>query len=156
MKRIAFSVAILAISTCLCAQHGGKSPFNKLGYKKQIMYTSSKGEYEEFHDETNVVEVGSVRFNTKTNEIVGFIDEEKEEAEVAASAPAMSIDPLCEKYYWITPYAYCLNNPLRYIDPTGMTVWDIDEQGRVLNERTHDDDGNINEYDFEVEKVEKL
>ena len=28
-------------------------------------------------------------------------------------------DPLAEKYYSISPYAYCLNNPLRYIDPTG-------------------------------------
>jgi len=31
----------------------------------------------------------------------------------------ISIDPLCEMYYSISPYAYCLNNPLRYIDPTG-------------------------------------
>ena len=31
----------------------------------------------------------------------------------------MSIDPHCEKYYWITPYAYCLDNPLKLIDPSG-------------------------------------
>jgi RHS repeat-associated protein len=36
----------------------------------------------------------------------------------------MTMDPMAEKYYSISPYAYCLNNPLRYIDPTGMdTVW---------------------------------
>jgi RHS repeat-associated protein len=29
-------------------------------------------------------------------------------------------DPLAEKYPWINPYAYCLNNPIKYIDPTGM------------------------------------
>lgn len=31
----------------------------------------------------------------------------------------MSVDPLCEKYYSISPYAYCMNNPIKYIDPNG-------------------------------------
>ncbi len=30
------------------------------------------------------------------------------------------MDPLAEKYYSVSPYAYCGNNPMRYIDPTGM------------------------------------
>jgi RHS repeat-associated protein len=30
-----------------------------------------------------------------------------------------TMDPLAEKYYSISPYAYCGNNPIRYIDPTG-------------------------------------
>lgn len=29
------------------------------------------------------------------------------------------IDPLCEKYYNISPYAYCANNPVKYVDPDG-------------------------------------
>jgi len=29
-------------------------------------------------------------------------------------------DPLRENYYSISPYAYCLGNPVKYIDPTGM------------------------------------
>ncbi|MDR2650859.1 MAG: hypothetical protein LBC68_00895 [Prevotellaceae bacterium] len=29
------------------------------------------------------------------------------------------IDPLAEKYYSISPYAYCLENPLKYVDPDG-------------------------------------
>ena len=29
------------------------------------------------------------------------------------------VDPLCEKYYSISPYAYCLNNPIMKIDPDG-------------------------------------
>jgi RHS repeat-associated protein len=28
-------------------------------------------------------------------------------------------DPLSEKYYSISPYAYCLNNPLKYVDTDG-------------------------------------
>ena len=33
-----------------------------------------------------------------------------------------SRDPMFEKYFWMTPYAYCANNPVKYVDPTGMKV----------------------------------
>ena len=33
-----------------------------------------------------------------------------------------TIDPLAEKYYNISPYAYCANNPLSYIDPSGKYI----------------------------------
>lgn len=29
------------------------------------------------------------------------------------------VDPLAEKFYSISPYVYCYNNPLKFIDPTG-------------------------------------
>ena len=32
------------------------------------------------------------------------------------------IDPLCEKYYSTSPYAYCVNNPVNAIDPDGRYV----------------------------------
>ena len=32
------------------------------------------------------------------------------------------IDPMCEKYYDVSPYAYCANNPVRYIDPDGRKI----------------------------------
>lgn len=37
-----------------------------------------------------------------------------------------SVDPLAEKYYSWSPYVYCYNNPLKYIDPSGMIVEDSD------------------------------
>lgn len=30
---------------------------------------------------------------------------------------------MAEKYYSISPYVYCANNPLKFIDPTGMAYW---------------------------------
>ena len=31
-----------------------------------------------------------------------------------------SVDPLCEKYYNVSPYVYCMNNPVILVDPNGM------------------------------------
>jgi len=122
MKRtILFLLAVTTAMSCLFAQTT-KNPFSELGYKKQVMYTSSKGEFEEFHGNPDVIEIGSVYFNTKTNKVVGYVNPEKEKAEVATATSAMSVDPLCEKYYWISPYAYCLNNPVKYVDPDGKDV----------------------------------
>jgi RHS repeat-associated protein len=32
------------------------------------------------------------------------------------------MDPLCEKYYGISPYAYCAGNPVKLVDPDGRKV----------------------------------
>lgn len=42
----------------------------------------------------------------------------------------MQTDPMAEKYYWISPYAYCANNPIRFIDPTGMKIKPFDEEAK--------------------------
>jgi RHS repeat-associated protein len=36
----------------------------------------------------------------------------------------ISRDPLFEKYPYMSPYAYCNNNPLKWVDPTGMSTED--------------------------------
>ncbi len=46
-------------------------------------------------------------------------------------------DPLQEKYPWISPYTYCNNNPMRYIDPTGMD-WYQDDNGNAMWRRSQD------------------
>ena len=140
MKRlILFTLAVLSASGCLYAQTA-KNPFSKLGYHKQVMFTSSKGEFEEFHDKADVVEIGSVYFNTITNKVVGFISEEKEKSKVSSATTAMSVDPLCEKYYWISPYAYCAGNPVRYVDVKGQ--WIKDATGARV-QVTYNDNGSL-------------
>jgi len=95
-----------------------KNPFSKYGYDV-LMATSSRGEFEEFHDENDIVEIGSLLFNTKTNQIVKILEKGETTMDISPATAAMSIDPLCEKYYWISPYTYCLNNPIKYVDPDG-------------------------------------
>ncbi len=43
-----------------------------------------------------------------------------------------SIDPMCEKYYSISPYAYCLNDQVRYVDPDGRSYSEFDKKGNYL------------------------
>ena len=45
-----------------------------------------------------------------------------------------SLDILSEKYALFSPFNYCLNNPLRFIDPTGMAVEEIDGGVRFTDE----------------------
>ena len=42
-----------------------------------------------------------------------------------------TMDPLLEKYYDISPYVYCANNPVRFIDPTGM-IWEDPQEAERL------------------------
>ena len=38
-----------------------------------------------------------------------------------------TMDPMCEKYYNISPYAYCGNNPVNAVDPSGMDWYQNEE-----------------------------
>nr|WP_320036897.1 DUF6443 domain-containing protein [uncultured Bacteroides sp.] len=38
------------------------------------------------------------------------------------------MDPLAEKYYSISPYAYCVNNPIRFVDPNGKKIVDVNKK----------------------------
>ena len=62
-------------------------------------------------------------------------------------------DPLAEKYYAVSPYAYCIGNPISLFDPNGTDVWTVDAFGNVMwkeQSDTHclyyvDNDGNLSE-----------
>ena len=40
----------------------------------------------------------------------------------AARMQWTTVDPLCEKYYELSPYAMCGDNPITFIDPHGDTI----------------------------------
>ena len=45
----------------------------------------------------------------------------------AREARWLSVDPLAEKYFSMSPYNYVAGNPIKYIDPKGM--WDDGDDG---------------------------
>lgn len=52
------------------------------------------------------------------------------------------VDPLSEKYYSWSPYVYGVDNPLRFIDPTGMSLdkYGLDSDNGVLNKIEENED----------------
>ena len=61
-------------------------------------------------------------------------------------------DPLMEQYPSLSPYTYCAANPMKYIDPTGMTTYVIDQDGHlILKDETKEDDTVIVEDEDGIE-----
>lgn len=43
-----------------------------------------------------------------------------------------TLDPLAEKYYNLSPYTYCIGNPIRLVDPNGMDIYLYDKKNRTI------------------------
>ena len=46
-----------------------------------------------------------------------------------------TMDPLAEKYYATSPYAWCGNNPISNVDPEGKDVWELNANGEMIHHR---------------------
>ncbi|WP_185116526.1 cell well associated RhsD protein [Chryseobacterium sp. RU33C] len=119
------------------------NPFAKYGVYPKIA-TLSKGKYLEFHDTDSIVVIGSVRFNTKRNNIIEVreVDLSDPDAQPIGDTHGrwMSPDPLSEEFSDWTPYNYAFNNPLKFTDPTGMAP-ETDFIDIFSGKKTHIEDG---------------
>jgi len=79
----------------------------------------------------------------------------------AAMGRWTSVDPLAEKHYDMSPYAYCMNNPVKYIDPLGLDTFNVNIDNHTINRipvkdsKTHtyviqNDDGTLTTYNLEI------
>ena len=118
-----FLTAILVFVLGFAQAQNDYNPWKKYGYTPPKALTLSDGKYQEFFDADTIVQIGSVLFNTVTNEVVAFIkyDTTYSEATLEPNVISrwLSPDPLAQERPSWTPYNFCSNNPINRIDPDG-------------------------------------
>ncbi|MCL2935066.1 MAG: hypothetical protein MGG11_23285, partial [Trichodesmium sp. MAG_R03] len=95
--------------------------------------------------------IGSVILDTRTNTIVSFVVVDTAYSE-ATLEPELTVrflqpDPLAAAYPDLSPYSYVANNPLIFVDPTGMWIADYDEDGNLIKVTAEDGDDLAGLYD---------
>lgn len=121
-KVLLIAIGIGLFPMLVQAQKVEGNPFARLGYQVDVF---TFGKDKEFHDQDVVVEIGDILYNTQKKEVVGFVVGGDTLIELRPELQSMSIDPHAEKYYSITPYAYCMNNPVNCIDPDGKDWYKV-------------------------------
>ena len=105
-----------------------QNPFAEYGYTPKIA-TLSQGQYNEFFDNDTLVQIGSVLYNTKSKQIVAFIEADTLYSEATLEPDIVSRwispDPLADHptQIGLTPYHYAGNNPIYWTDPDGRCPW---------------------------------
>ncbi|MDR0233057.1 MAG: hypothetical protein LBI82_13230 [Dysgonamonadaceae bacterium] len=127
MKRTVLFIGILLAASSTYAQ----DIFKKHGHNKEML-TLSKGRYKETFINEDVVQIGTVLINTRTDKVITFLEEDTTKVAYKAESTSrfLTIDPLAEKFPWQSPYVFCNNNPVLYVDPDGREgVKYTDENG---------------------------
>jgi RHS repeat-associated protein len=62
----------------------------------------------------------------------------------------LSMDPLAEKYYHLSPYAYCAGDPVNLVDPDGKELMISDENGKWFFWKEVDGKWGFYDYDNNV------
>ncbi|MEI6697267.1 MAG: hypothetical protein WCO13_14530 [Bacteroidota bacterium] len=90
---------------------------------KQRYATLSNGRFDEIHEAVDSIQYYHALLNTKTKKIIKLLPTEiNDDYKVDPVVFALSVDPLSDKYPSISPYAYCIWNPVKFVDPNGKDV----------------------------------
>lgn len=147
MRKAIFSLSIMLFA-CVGLIHA-QTVFKKYGFNKTPL-TLSQGKYNEFFTNEEVVQIGTIRLNTRTNKVIEFLEEDTTKINYKSefSGRWLSVDPLAENTPNYSPYAYCKNNPVVYVDPDGRQSEWFFEFGPILERQAirdgiYKDDGSF-------------
>ncbi len=119
---VAFSNCQLSIVNCPSSTFHSKSSvlYSKFSFSQGFLYAPFSEITTEYAPLWQNGTLPKYAFNAKE------LDEETGmyyyEARCYKPPVFTSRDPMFEKYFWMTPYAYCANNPVKYVDPTGKVI----------------------------------
>ena len=118
-------IILFAILLGFVSANAQNNPFAELGYEPKIA-TLSNGQFNESFDNDTIVQIGSVMFNTKSKQIVAFVEIDTMYSEATLEPDIVSRwispDPLADHPMQIgkSPYQYAWNNPVYWTDPDGQ------------------------------------
>lgn len=135
--KIILSVLVILACKALSAQHPNttNSPYAFIGDQSQTLAAINDDvKSPEHFCVRSILASGKVvtAFFDYENHILS-LEDEKGDIIATDTIPAESqafttIDPMAEEYCYMSPYAYCADNPLAYSDPTGMVI----EKGSIV------------------------
>lgn len=112
-----FSLIVGFVST-----QAQNNPFTEYGYTPKIA-TLSQGQFNESFDNDTIVQIGSVLFNTKSKQIIAFVEYDTLYSEATLEPDIvsrwMSPDPLATNYTSLSPYHFANNNPIFNVEIDG-------------------------------------
>lgn len=152
MRKLQLTLLAGLLSLVLMAQDN--NPYEVFGHTSTVEYKTSQPKDVFLVENTQEDSyVKALRFDFK-NGLITFLDKNHLavsciELDKNQMTRFTTMDPLAEKYYSTSPYAYCGNNPVNRIDPDGMD-WYEDDDGNAMWRRTRDE-----EYTDENGKVWK-
>ena len=119
MKKLLLSTAILLVTV---SGHAQENPFAEYGYTPKIA-TLIQGKFNESFDNDTIVQIGSVLFNTKSKQIVAFVEYDTLYSEATLEPDIvsrwLSPDPLAANYTSLSPYHFANNNPIYNVEIDG-------------------------------------
>lgn len=102
-----------------------QQPFLKYGVTVKVA-TLSNGRFQEFFTNDSLRRIGSVVYDTRLRRVAYLLppDSLVGHAKPDITSRWMSPDALAEKFMYVSPYVFCENNAIRYMDPDGKEIVD--------------------------------